>query len=368
MRITVDSKEFSAARQAAERYSGSSASPITQCALLTVDEHGLSIRTTVFTENCTIVVNQLGDEREDGEAVVMVKDLPRIDNGRVTLRTTKARLILEYQQAKVQVNLRGENKSSFPVWPATEQIIAVPSSILSAAASVTSKVEKSGRPITAAVHFIQHGELVAIIASDSIVSYMATVPGNIGRRIALNGAMLSKALTMFGDCMVGICTNANGASQVAELRSPTMPGVVYFSEMETPDPSSWPSQMFGLETAGSMAVSSGVISTILDWCRYATGVSEDAQILLSGGLTAKITGTGVDVDELTFEAEGQMEPPMAFFCKYFAASFSGMRPTDKVVIRPLKDENTLSKFIYMDGKDGDRHILPRCQGGFFEMP
>lgn len=367
MRATVDSKELAAAVSAASKYSKVSSSGITSSMLFVVGDGWLTIRTTTFTENCRVRVNlyPADDPNEDGYAIVPTSRITALamdSGGRVTLRTTPSQLRLDYDNMKVGLQLNDIAVEDWPTWRDAKVVISVPTNVLRAVCATTDKPDASGRPVTTAVHIVKSGDgEVAVMSSMGGESTMVKRPGNIDERLAIRSDMLRGALSLFGNTMINIGTDGGSIS----LSADNSPIVVSFPSIDTPDPTTWITNLFGIETQPGITIKRTQLLEIISRCKVAHSIDEKSQVLFSGSLNVNIAGDGIEMQDIHFDVTGSLGQEMAFFCKA-VTSITDMLESDEYTISAVKlPADEYPRFIYVNGQG--RSVIPRMIGGYFQM-
>lgn len=371
MKCTVDSKEFAAKIKAASRYSGSSASQVSECALLTVTDAGLFINTTNFTESCRAFVNvNPTEERETGSVVMLTDRLVHLaeDSGDpLTIRETDKYLVLEYGEFKPRLLKMAIGTNEFPVWIAPTEVARVPSRLLSAAVAATDR-DEFARPVCRAVHVFPQDDKIAIIGVNGYIGARFLIGGKVEDHVALESRMLSTALPLFGNDMVSIGLDGQHIELAAGAVALSFPSI----NIEPADGTDALSMVTKLGAAvfdreisdGPITISGDDLDRIIHRTRQSRGVDERSEIMISGGMEAEFRGDGFNAPPIHFEAEGELKRPIAFWCRTLVSCLDSIPKGKEYQVSIVSDESGITSFMYVDGEIS-RFVMPRTTAGYF---
>lgn len=362
MRITVDSKEFAEKLRGAARYSGSSASVLSQCTRLEAREDGLVIYTTNFVENCQVFVHKIGEGEVEPGAVLMTTEkllhIAEDSGGPVTVRETEKQVVLEYGNGfKPHLLKRSESPDEFPAWINAQPVISIPPDVLRTVLAAADK-KLSGRPVTMAAHLFEMDGKVCAMSTNAIVGSRILLDGVIDRHLALDSKMLTSALPLFGS-MVSIGLDR----EIVELSAGA-------ARVSFPSLNIWPHgvdgasairdiarTVFCMEPICTLTVPRETIIRLIHRSRQARNIDDAAEVWLSAGLEAEFRGEGYEAPAIQLAAEGEIGTGLSLYCKNLSDYLSDMRETDTYTIHVVRAHNN-SMYVYIDGLDGERFEIP----------
>lgn len=328
MKVRVDSGELSRAVAIAAKWSSSSLSDITKCIGLWAEGHALFVRSTMLHAHCLVRVNAF--DVEPGDAVVMAKHLEAATHdtgGDVTLRTTKARLVLEDEYSTIRIGRRDESIDDFPAWRDCGEGWMVPKDQLLAVCSSTKTEGETGLVFLSALHMIPTDTATLIMGVDGIVGTLSEIDAVFPYPFAMDARLIKSALSGF-DGSVSLAVDENSV----ELSAPGSPVKVSFSRTVTPE------KLFGLVDTlfhgrtydDDLGLTSDALAALTDLCKRATRIDEDAELaIFSEGempLSVTIAGDGIGI-ESSVACDGSLRRAV-MYCKTLLQCLAPARSSD----------------------------------------
>jgi hypothetical protein len=329
MKLEVDSKEFSTACGIVSRFGETRSSSDVPKSILIITEDGeIVLYATDLATSIRYVVNGLIEE--EGEAIVNLNHLQAAtydSGGSLTIRTTKAKLMLEYENEKVRLDLSYMTSADdWPVWlNMSDGGFSIPFDLLRTAALHAAPPGESGRPILNSVHLIPHEDGIVVSSSNGVFGFRGLTTGELSHELAIDGKILQQVGNLFsggildvvvGSSLVGVSAYGNPA-QIQLLRSETESFKGIAALLTPPD-----------NVEFTCILGAGSFAHLLRSTKIAHGIDPRSEIGISadddGTLIFQARGPTVDMPETKIVCEGNLKR-WTTLTKYAVRLFNAIR-------------------------------------------